>query len=93
MDFSTFKITSKKVRINYVDFSTSEITSRKVRGKEFIVSVQNLQEINISQVLVFHITTPVSGRLNKSIQNLVEHLQWRFMAEILNFYDSLKMVF
>ena len=50
-----------------MDFSTSEITSRKVRGKEFIVSVQNLQEINISQVLVFHITTPVSGRLNKSI--------------------------
>ena len=36
-------------------------------SEKFIVSVQNLQEINISQILVFHITTPVSGWLKRRI--------------------------
>ena len=67
VDFLTIKITLKKGRGNNMNFSTSNITPIKDVETKFIVSVQNLQEINISQVLVFHITTPVSGRLNKSI--------------------------
>ena len=38
----------------------------------------------IAKVLVFHFTTPFSGSLQGHIQNLVEHLQWRFFAKILN---------
>ena len=55
-------------------------------------SAPNLQEINISKVLVFQFTTPFSGFLEMRIENLVQHLQWRFFAEILNFLGSLKMV-
>ena len=50
------------------------------------------REINISEVSVFHVTTPFSGCLDRRIYNLVEHLQWRFFAEILNFLGPLKMV-
>ena len=34
MDYSTIKITSKKVSRNTVDISTKEITSKKVRGSK-----------------------------------------------------------
>ena len=45
--------------------------------------------IKISQVLVFDFTTPFSGCLQGRIWNLVEHLQWRFSAKILNSFKLL----
>ena len=35
--------------------------------------------IKISQVLVFHFTTPFTSCLGRRIWNLVEHLQWSFL--------------
>ena len=40
--------------------------------------------IKVSQVLVFHFTTPFSGSWQSRIKNIVEHLQWSFSAKIPN---------
>ena len=41
--------------------------------------------IKISQVVIFHFTTPFSGyTLQWGIQNMVEYLQWSFFAKIPN---------
>ena len=51
------------------------ICLRNTTSDKFMVSVQNLQEIKISQVLVFHFSTPFHGCLERCIYNLVEHLR------------------
>ena len=50
------------------------ICLRNTTSDKFMVSVQNLQEIKISQVLVFHFSTPFHGCLERCIYNLIEHL-------------------
>ena len=58
-----------------------------------MVSVQNLQEIKISQVLAFHFSTPFRGYLEAYLEpGRTSSVQWRFFAEILNFLGPLKMV-
>ena len=58
-----------------------------------MVSVQNLQEIKISQVLAFHFSTRFRGYLETYLEpGRTSFVQWRFFAEILNFLGPLKIV-